>query len=123
MIRSTPPGPTLPLDDVAATLKKTLPVPPPLLPERAGARRLYCPVDSSPSGFLSQLQHHAGPRIFLNSSLMIEVAYADPSDLGPPELRAQYLRLLDLPERKRFDRYVHDHHRLEFLTGRVMAKL
>ncbi|MCW5230483.1 4'-phosphopantetheinyl transferase family protein [Verminephrobacter eiseniae] len=54
---------------------------------------------------------------------MIEVAYADPSDLGPPELRAQYLRLLDLPERKRFDRYVHDHHRLEFLTGRVMAKL
>lgn len=54
---------------------------------------------------------------------MIEVAYVDPCELESAERRTQYLHLLDSRERERFDRYVQDQHRLEFLAGRVLAKI
>lgn len=54
---------------------------------------------------------------------MIEVVYVDPRELDSPELREHYLHLLDTLERERFDRYVHDENRLEYLAGRVMAKM
>jgi len=54
---------------------------------------------------------------------MIEIAHVDPDEPVQPEFQARYLSLLDSPEREKFDRYIHDQHRLEYLAGRALAKL
>lgn len=52
----------------------------------------------------------------------IQVSQVDPRALGTPGIAERYLAWLDDAERDRYQRYVFDEHRMEYLAGCVMAK-